>query len=453
MSNFVKEEAKEIRGILGRIKRRDLKGNSGQAIKNSSYQLAITLVAKIGSLIFTVILARLMLPEIYGLYGLALSTILLIGVFSDMGISAALSTFLSKTIDSFPGKAKGYFRYLTKWKIFFSVFSILLIILLSKWLAVTYYQKPIYCALLAGVIYLPIVILQAYLTPVFISTNNFKPLLIGEIILQISKLTLIPLSIIFILVNIKSTEIYLFGIFAAISLCYLIATIYSLLKIRKDKPFGESTAVGLSVNEQRELKRFILPLSVTALSGVVFGYVDQIMLGHYVSSQFLGFYQASFNLVAAASAIVAFSSIAIFPILARIKGKALEKGFRKTRNLTFLASFFTAILVYLLAPVIIFIIYGKEYVTSTIYLQLLSILIISFPMIALYTTYYTSQKRTKAISILLISSTILNIILNYIFINIGLGFSMSHAVIGACIATVISRVGYLGILILLRRNN
>ena len=51
---LIKEEAKEVRGILGRIKNRDFSGNTGQAIKNSSYQLATLLTAKIGSLLFTI---------------------------------------------------------------------------------------------------------------------------------------------------------------------------------------------------------------------------------------------------------------------------------------------------------------------------------------------------------------------------------------------------------------
>ena len=117
MNNPIRQETKKIRRILGRIKRKDLKGNSGQAIKNSSYQLATTFVAKTGALFFTIVMARLLGPEIYGIYGLALSTILFIAVFSDLGITQALMTFLSRTIDNNPGKAKGYFYFLTKYKI------------------------------------------------------------------------------------------------------------------------------------------------------------------------------------------------------------------------------------------------------------------------------------------------------------------------------------------------
>jgi len=451
MKNIIKQETKEAKEIFGRIKRKDFSGNTGQAIKNSSWQIATTLIAKIGSLIFTIIIARLMLPELYGLYGLALSTILILGIFSDIGIGTALNTFLSKNIDKSPGKAKGYFKYLTKWRVALLSLSILLLVFLGAWLATTYYQKPIYYALLAGVIYLPLTIFQSHFTTIFTSTNNFKPLLIKEIILQVMRITLIPLTIILFLSKIASHEVYLFWVFIVISICYFSAGAYLLLRIRMARPFKKAKATILSNSEKSDLRKFILPLTVTALSGGFFGFIDQFMLGRYVASQFLGFYQASFNLTTAASAIVAFSSIAMFPILARLKGKRLEKGFKRGRNITILISTLAAIFTFLLASPIIKLIYNSAYSTSIIYLKILSVLIISFPLITLYCTYYTSQKQTKTLSILIISSTVLNIILNYIFINIGLQFSMSHAVIGACTATIISRLGYLGGLIIFRR--
>jgi len=98
------------------------------------------------------------------------------------------------------------------------------------------------------------------------------------------------------------------------------------------------------------------------------------------------------------------------------------------------------------------IIYGNPYLGATIYLQYLSLILISFPLIALYQSYYTYQKQAKKLSILLVSATILNIILNYFFINIGLSWAgMNGAVLGACTATIISRYGYLGGLIIFKK--
>lgn len=452
MKDIIKKEAKETREILGRIKRKDFSGNEGRAIKNSSWQIAATLVSKIGALLFTVIIARLMLPEIYGLYGLALSTILFMGIFNDFGISSALTTFISKIIDKNPGKAKGYFCYLTKYKILLVIFSSIMLIILAKWIAGTYYQKPIYYALLAGAIYAPMVIFSGYLNFIFISKNNFRPQFIKEIIVQLAKLTIVPLLIIYFLAKVSSVDIYLFWIFIVLSLCYFIGGVYLFIVAKVQHLFNQAKEQKLNALEKKDVFKFILPFSITAFSGVFFGYIDQIMLGHYVESQFLGFYQAAFNLSISASAILSSFSAAVLPIFARLKSKSLERGFKKTRNITFLISIIVAVSIFIAAPFLVQIIYGAEYATATNYLRILSILIVSFPLISLYMTYYTSQKRTKVFSIFLIGAAILNIILNYIFINIGLSYSMFHAVVGACIATIISRYAYLGGLILWRRR-
>ena len=59
---IIKDESKEIFSILDRIKRRDFRGNTGIAIKNSLYQFGTNMVSKGGSFIFVIIVARLLLP-------------------------------------------------------------------------------------------------------------------------------------------------------------------------------------------------------------------------------------------------------------------------------------------------------------------------------------------------------------------------------------------------------
>jgi stage V sporulation protein B len=448
---IVKEERADVKKILGRLKRKDFSGNVGQIVRNSTWQIATTLVAKFGSILFIIIIARLMVPEIFGLYGLAISTILFIGVFSDFGIGEALMTFISKTIDKTPSKAKGFFYYLTKIRLWLILFSSVLIILLAKWLAITYYQKPIYYALLAGAIYLPAAVLSGHLASIFISKNDFRPQFIKEVIIQIGRLVIVPIMIIYFLANVSSVEIYLMWIILGLAFCYGLGALYYIIETKLRHPFNRIKSQGLTSNEKKGLFLFIIPLSVTALSGIFFGYIDQIMLGHYVESQFLGYYQAAFGLITSASAIISFSAAAAFPIFARMKGKQLERGFKRTRAITFAISILAAIFTYLTAPWIIRIIYGTPYLTAVSYLRALSLLLISFPLINLYTAYYTSQKKTKVISIFLIGSTIINIVLNYIFITMGLSYSMFHAVLGACVATIISRYIYLAGLVLFRK--
>jgi O-antigen/teichoic acid export membrane protein len=448
----VRETEREVIDIARRLRKRDFRGNTGTAIKNSSWRIATLLVAKIGSLLFTIIIARLLMPELYGLYGLALSTILLIGAFADLGIAAAITTFISKTIDKEKGKAKAYFYYLNKIRFSLMGIAILIILVMGNWIANDFYQKPIYFALLAGIIYLPLTYISRFFGVLFISRNNFKIDFVGEIVLQISRLTILPLLIFYVLTLSLKSEIILFWIFVGLSLSLFITGAYYYIRFLSNNPFKNIKKQNLTKKEKEELWQFILPLTITVFSGVFFGYIDTVMLGRYVASEFIGFYHAAFNLIVAASAIIGFSAAAMFPIFSRLKGARLHRGFRKARNITFLISLLALIFTVIVAPFLIQIVYGEAYKTSVLYLRLFSLLLISFPLIALYQTYYTSQKRTKIISVLLIISTVINVILNFVFINIGLSYGMKEAVLGACFATIIARYSYLAGLVLWRRR-
>jgi len=84
--SFIKQEKTEFINIFRKNKKRDFLGNEGMAIKNSSFQISKTIIAKAGGLLFTILLARALMPELFGLYSLALSTIFLFMGFIDMGI-------------------------------------------------------------------------------------------------------------------------------------------------------------------------------------------------------------------------------------------------------------------------------------------------------------------------------------------------------------------------------
>src|SRR3972149_4620205 len=96
---MLEKTTRDFFDIFRRLKNRDFSGNTGLAIKNSIYQFSTNFVLKIGSLVFTVIIARLLMPELFGLYNLALSTILIFFVISNMGIGPALVRFVSKELE------------------------------------------------------------------------------------------------------------------------------------------------------------------------------------------------------------------------------------------------------------------------------------------------------------------------------------------------------------------
>jgi len=433
----LKKEESDLKDIWRRIKTRDFSGNTGLAIKNSMYQFSTTLIAKIGSLIFIIILARLLMPELFGLYSLALSTIVLFAAFSDLGIGTSLVRFVSKELSKRKPNTKGYYDYLVKIKFVLTVLVSLILILSAYWISHVYYNKPIFFALLVGGLYIFVNSFLGFFSALYQSFNNFKKPLIKESISQILRLIIVPLIVLFSLSF--SREILFLNIFLALSFCYLIGLIFLLIK----KPILGGKE--LNKKQKKQLNKFILPLTITVLSGVFFGYIDMIMLGHFVDSEFIGYYSAAFALIGSAIAFLGFSAV-LLPIFSRLGGKRLERNFKKCIKIIIPISLIIIFFTILLAPFIIKIIYGAEYSSSTLLLRMLTLLIFSGPLTAIYTTYFISKGNTNLIAKLLVSTTLINIILNYVLISILAKQSHYLATIGAVIATLVSRYLYLGLL-------
>jgi stage V sporulation protein B len=432
-----------FKNLFLKIKKRDFSGNEGEAMKNSGFQLTQNLIFKIGSLAFTIVIARMLLPELMGLYSLALSTIILFASFSDFGLSTALFTFVAKFTGIGKGeKAKGYLKKLLKWKIYLLAITSIVLLLSSFFIAEFYYNKPIFYALLVGALYIPIVGLLGFLETIFKATGNFKHPLFKEIIFQVLRFTIIPIGILLLLKTNLSNKSIIAIILLMLALCHVFVIITLKLMLKKNVKFLKEKTKNLNQKEKKDLKKFIIPLTMTALSGAFFGYIDTIMLGHFVQEQFIAFYGVAFALISSAAGIIGFTSLVLLPIFSRLKGASLENIFVKTRNFVTLMALSAGIFTYFTAYYIIKFAYGSEYLTAVPLLKWFAILIVFLPITSLYDNYFLSQGRTAILAKLVIFTTIINVGLNIAFIIYGLQFGMFEAVLGACFATILSRLIY-----------
>jgi len=132
-----------------------------------------------------------------------------------------------------------------------------------------------------------------------------------------------------------------------------------------------------------------------------------------------------------------------------MKGKQLERGLKKSILITSILSVIGIIGTIIVAPYLIAlikIITSYDYTQSIILLRILSIILFTDPLIGIYTSYYTSIGKTGKVAISVIISTIANIVLNLFLIWKFLPLGMNMALVGVSIATVTSRLIYLGIL-------
>ena len=411
-SKIIKEEANDIKNALKKLKSKDFSGTSGEVIKNSTYQLIRNLVFKFGSIVFTIILVRILGAELSGLYFLTLSTIVFLSPFSDLGIDTTLLRFVSNSLGrNNPNKAKAYFDVLLKYKIYLTSICSLLLVLGAYFIANNFYQKPIFLALLAGAIYIPSQSLAGFIISAFQSNNNFKAPLIKEIIFQILRITLIPLAIFLLFKIMVSKSVIIAAIIAITGAAHFVGLIYLKIIAKKKMPFIKENARSLSKEDIQDLKKFILPMSLTALSGMFYGNIDMLMLGHYISdASYISYYAIPLGLIGSFGALIHFVPSVMLPTFSRAKKRHLNKVFLRVRNFTILVGVIASILIFIGAKYILML-YGSEFSQSIIFLQIFSLMLILSSVAGIYDIYFISTKRTKIIAILLALSTIINIIL------------------------------------------
>ena len=443
-----------IKDIFRRIKERDFSGNTGMVVKNSIFQFSTNIIAKGGSLLFTIILARMLMPELFGLYSLALSTILIFSAFSELGLGETLIRFISREFGKNKKslKVKSYAIYLGKIKLLLLFISMLILIFFANLISNVYYQKPLFLALIAGSLYILFIGITGFLKSLLIASNYFRGVFYQEIIFQAVRLMIIPLLVLLSLKQLFSNESILFFIVIGLSFSYFISSIFLLFLSRNKLKYLTVKERKISFLEKKKVNKFIIPASATVFTAIIFGSIDMIMLGRFVLSEYIGYYRAALSLVAAMVPLIGFS-IVLLPIFSRLKNQQLERGFKKSISVTLLFSLIFTFSVFLLSPFIINFIYGKEYGLAINILRLFSLLLISSPILWIYSSYFIAKGKPMIVLKILGYSVIINIILNFLAIFLLIDYGNLAVVYGVTGATIISNWFYmLGLIISKKRG-
>ena len=158
------------------------------ALKNSSYNLLAVFVLKFGGLIFTIIIARLLLPELFGIYALTLSILTIFLVFTDLGTNKTFLRYFSDALGKRKvGKARTYLKYLLRIKFVLVFVTVVALFFLSKFLAYDFYNKPLlFYPLLFACLFVLTESLKDFIGNIFVATKNMKPIPFLEICISVS---------------------------------------------------------------------------------------------------------------------------------------------------------------------------------------------------------------------------------------------------------------------------
>jgi len=408
------------------------KSKTEEFIKNYSWNFIKTILSRFGGLVITIILARILLPELFGIYGLTFSIALIFLTFADLGINETLIRYVSYSIKR-KKQAASYLRYLFKLKLIFAIIISGFLLILAYPLAFFVFRKPLLLyPLLASALFIFIFSFEGFFESILYSLKKVRYSGIKEIFSQSGKI--IILLVLFFAIGINKS---VYPIFIAYSIVSIISIIYLFYCSKKLIPeiYEKSNH---KINKKRVLK-FLTFLVIGSVSVVLYSYVDIIMLGLFVESDFIGFYKAAASLAFGIVSLFA-SAPVVLPIFTQTK-KDLGEVANKILKFLFILSIPSALGLLALGKYFISMLYGAEYSLSVFPMYFLSIIIALAPL-SLFPVLLSAREKTKYIAKVTLLSLFANICFNLILILVLINISQLWAINGVAIATASASTFY-----------
>ncbi|NLJ39337.1 MAG: flippase [Candidatus Atribacteria bacterium] len=372
---------------------------------------------------FTVIYtARYLGADGFGILSLALSITGIFAMFIDMG----LSTFMVREVSRDKSKADKYIPNVALMRLILSLLTILLIILLVNVINYAEIVKIVIYILTISVIINGISGIFSY---VFQANEKMEYLSMSTLILSISMLTGTLIGVYYQFDILYFAYLYIISnglVFIFIFLAYLWK--FNLPKIKIDWNIWKPT-----------LKE-AWPFGVAAMSGLLYTYIDSILLSIFQNNTVVGWYSAAYRLMLVVLFIPNAFNTVIFPVMSplfKTSPESLrlinERYFKYMVIIGIPLGFGTTFL----AQKIILLVYGSGYTNSILSLQILIWTMVFTFIGASFVQVLQSINKQLIITKIAVICVIINVILNLILIP-------SYSYIGASIATVLTEIILVG---------
>jgi len=397
--------------------------------KNSFYQFLFSIISHFGGVVFTILIARILNPELFGTYTLTLSIVLTLMTLGGLGINEAVIMYISSNYKN-KKKVRAYFIYFFKIKIIISLFLSLILILLSRIIASFYNQKSMSVILIFGALYLFFYSLMQFISCLFYAFKNVKAYVYKEFVFQAIRLSLIPFLIIF------SVGFLVEGTFMLSVIGSIIAAFFSIIYLfKKYRLFFNQT--GGQINK-KEVFNFMKYLSFSSLSLLFLVYTDILILGKFVDPEFVGFYKTVSSVVLLAASLLMFNPI-LSPIFTQINKRRTKNTLNILLYYLFIFSIPITIGLIIFGSYFIKLLFGAAYLPSVLPLYSLVLLVIFLPAEELFRSLFVAKKESKIVAKIISISAIVDIILNFALIYYFLRFGAIYAAFAAGITTVFSK--------------
>lgn len=418
--------------------------NSLKLIAKSSLFVFIGVISsKVLTYIYRVIIARYFGPEVYGLFSLATMILMWLVAFATFGLYEGLLRFVSFYRGKNDNNKIRYTLRISMLTLFFSgiLFGVLLFLFsdiislylfhdqdLIIFLKIFSFIVPIYVFL-----YVFLAVIQA-----FEKINIYTFLL--DFLENFLKLILI---IFFIFLGFKTNAV-IFSYFLGVAIVLIISFIYCKKKI--PEIFGKYDLKEKSKKEiRKKLFSYSWPLIFSTLLYVILPYIDSLAIGYFKGVADVGFYNAAVPLAVLLIFAPTLFMRLFFPLVtkefSRNNTSVISELSKQVEKWIFIVNLPILLLMVIFPGDFLNLLFGAEYLVAENSLRILALGYFFYSMSLLFYNLLSIAGKSKLMLINVIVTSILNLVLNIIFVP-------KYGINGAAFATMICYIILSGILFL-----
>lgn len=368
------------------------------------------------SIITITLIPRYLGVEGYGQLNFIISFVGIFSIIGDLG----LQTLIIRDISKNTKKAEEYFNNLFLFRILISLLFVFMVFIFALFLK----SPPTLGQIIIYTIGISFVLLSNFNISFL---NGFQEIKYQAISDAIQKITYTLGAILVVILNYK-----LFGIIVASAISSVFLFVFSFFAIRKFIKIKK-----LKFNKKYIKEKIILasPFILTTIFWMIYFNIDRIFITLIKGNYATGLYSISYTFIGFLLSILGILSTTFFPVLSNVSNnkQKLKSIVDKYLLLMYLFCIPVTIGGIYLAPKIISLVFGSQYLGGTLAFQLIMFFFLLNSIgIINYHLLITNNLEKYSLKILGISATT-NILLNFIFVP-WLG------IIGAAITTIISEI-------------
>ena len=369
---------------------------------NTSWIFIARVVSILVSFFTIAIVARYLGPDNYGKISYAQSFVAIFSVFASLGIDQVLY----RDLIAHPEKEKELLGTAFVSKLFFGSITLITTLLVS----VVVKNDPILTWLIFIITFSFLfqsfgVIAHAFSAKVKAKYTSYVAIIIAFLIPAL-KLALIYFG---------KGILYFAVVISFEALIFAFGYVYIYMHIFRYSPLDWR----FSVHTFKGLLRRSWPLMLASLSGYIYGRIDQVMIQHFLDSAAVGVYGIAVRLTEFLSFLPGIIVASLFPAIMNAREHdtiEYKKRFRYLTLLCIIISTFLAICLFILSPLIVSVLFGKEFFESIHLLRIYVWSNIGTISVILMQNYFVAENKSLHFLFFSVFGASINLGLNVVLI-------------------------------------